>query len=73
MTAPSVIALTRQALPQLAGTSIAAVAKGAYVLQDATDGKVGLPSPSFDFTLLDGDHDVDDTQYCNHACYNRLI
>lgn len=35
---PSVLALTRQGLPQLQGSSAAAVAKGGYILQD-TDAK----------------------------------
>lgn len=37
---PSVVALSRQNLPQLEGSSIEAVAKGAYVLQDAQNAKV---------------------------------
>lgn len=37
---PSVIALSRQNLPQLEGSSIEIVRKGGYVLQDAADAKV---------------------------------
>ncbi|KAI8139692.1 transketolase [Fennellomyces sp. T-0311] len=37
---PSVVALSRQNLPQLNGSSVEAVQKGAYVLQDAADAKV---------------------------------
>lgn len=36
---PSVIALTRQNVPHLPGTSVEAVAKGAYVLKEAEGGK----------------------------------
>ncbi|KAI8391679.1 transketolase [Radiomyces spectabilis] len=39
---PSIIALSRQNLPQLEGSSIEAVRKGAYVLQDAKDAKVAF-------------------------------
>ncbi|CAO3629479.1 unnamed protein product [Cunninghamella echinulata] len=37
---PSVIALSRQNLPQLEGSTIESVRKGGYVLQDAADAKV---------------------------------
>ncbi|KAI8068712.1 transketolase [Gongronella butleri] len=39
---PSIIALSRQNLPQLEGSTVEAVRKGAYVLQDAADAKVIL-------------------------------
>jgi transketolase len=41
-TRPSVICLSRQNLPQLTGSSIEGVAKGAYILQDLTPGKIDL-------------------------------
>ncbi|KAI8143570.1 transketolase [Fennellomyces sp. T-0311] len=39
---PSVLALSRQGLPNLEGSSVEAVGKGAYVLQDQPDAKVIL-------------------------------
>eukprot|EP00270_Netrium_digitus_P008902 TRINITY_DN2693_c0_g1_i2.p1 TRINITY_DN2693_c0_g1~~TRINITY_DN2693_c0_g1_i2.p1 ORF type:complete len:787 (-),score=242.30 TRINITY_DN2693_c0_g1_i2:156-2381(-) len=39
---PSVLALSRQKLPQLVGTSLEGVAKGGYVLTDAPNGKPDL-------------------------------
>jgi transketolase len=39
---PSVLALSRQGLPNLKGTSIEGVAKGAYVIQEPEDGKAQI-------------------------------
>lgn len=41
-TGPSVLCLSRQNLPQLQGSSVEGVAKGAYILQDCIPGKVDL-------------------------------
>lgn len=48
---PSVIALSRQGLPQLEGSSIEAVTKGAYVLQDAENAKVALVATGSEVSL----------------------
>lgn len=48
---PSVIALSRQNLPQLEGSSIEAVTKGAYVLQDAPNAKVAFVATGSEVSL----------------------
>ncbi|KAI9252396.1 transketolase [Phascolomyces articulosus] len=48
---PSVVALSRQNLPQLEGSSVEAVAKGAYVLQDAADAKVAFIATGSEVSL----------------------
>eukprot|EP00041_Stephanoeca_diplocostata_P014815 m.279658 g.279658 ORF g.279658 m.279658 type:complete len:685 (-) comp19809_c0_seq1:377-2431(-) len=50
-TGPTFLALSRQGLPNLAGSSIDAVAKGAYVLQDADDKKVVLVGSGSEVSL----------------------
>jgi transketolase len=48
---PSVIALTRQNLPQLEGSSIENALKGGYVLQDAADAKLILVGTGSEVSL----------------------
>ncbi|ORY89956.1 transketolase [Syncephalastrum racemosum] len=48
---PSVIALSRQNLPQLEGSSIEAVTKGAYILQDAPNAKVAFVATGSEVSL----------------------
>lgn len=48
---PSVLALSRQNLPQLAGTSVEAVRKGGYVLQDAADFKAIIVATGSEVSL----------------------
>ncbi|TPX59034.1 hypothetical protein SpCBS45565_g07843 [Spizellomyces sp. 'palustris'] len=48
---PSVLILTRQNLPQLAGSSIEAVRKGAYVLEDAPNPSVILVATGSEVSL----------------------
>lgn len=48
---PSIIALSRQNLPQLEGSSVEAVAKGAYVLQDAPNAKVAFVATGSEVSL----------------------
>nr|CCA14012.1 transketolase putative [Albugo laibachii Nc14] len=50
---PSVLALTRQGLPQLAGSSVESVAKGGYVLQEFVNGSlVSKVSEKLDLVLV---------------------
>ncbi|KAI7882406.1 transketolase [Lichtheimia hyalospora FSU 10163] len=48
---PAIIALSRQGLPQLQGSSVEAVTKGAYVLQDAENAKVVLVATGSEVSL----------------------
>lgn len=48
---PSVIALSRQNLPQLEGSSVEAVRRGAYILQDAENAKVILVATGSEVSL----------------------
>ncbi|KAI9498357.1 transketolase [Zychaea mexicana] len=48
---PSIVALSRQNLPQLEGSTVEAVLKGAYVLQDAADAKVALVATGSEVSL----------------------
>ncbi|RUP50226.1 transketolase [Jimgerdemannia flammicorona] len=48
---PSVIALSRQNLPQLAGSSVEVVRKGAYILQDVADFKVIIVASGSEVSL----------------------
>jgi transketolase len=48
---PSVVALSRQNLPQLEGSSIEAVRRGGYVLQDAENAKMTLVATGSEVSL----------------------
>ncbi|KAI9490443.1 transketolase [Zychaea mexicana] len=48
---PSVLALSRQALPNLEGSSLEAVSKGAYVLQDQPNAKVIITATGSEVSL----------------------
>ncbi|KAF9924833.1 Transketolase [Linnemannia zychae] len=52
MDRPTVIALTRQDLPQLEGSSIEKCLKGAYVLQDVKDAHVTLVATGSEVSLM---------------------